>query len=373
MEGREAKEEKVKAMVPKARAKMPLCVNCGSKDHTLAQCKQPIVDVKERPCYMCGTPGHMAHQCPEKAKAAKSVESEQSVEVMTLGIEQGKYVFIYPSCIRPVQDCDAYIEEGEEHLSEARGYTIVKAGKHAFSAKAPPSPQIASTIPVRNMFYLLEYDEVSGLDIVTEDMKPKNDGCRGQCLGSRPSVGSGGRATSGATEGWYEAKLRQPAEDSRLPTGSGGCATSGAVSGWSESTAGPPPSFYERQKKAKVGMRRLVESLCACGGVHGSSDELVPTHFHESAAAAERGGEPSKRDSPNVGPIEKANACVKDDTTVTEPEEFSGRKELDEIEHSLEDLVNKMLGMLTSFHNGARTGHSTRVSNPGNNGSRNTP
>ena len=59
--------------IPPRPSGLPRCLNCGSLDHTIADCPKPEVPKDERPCFECGTVGHLARDCPSKPQA----QSEQ--------------------------------------------------------------------------------------------------------------------------------------------------------------------------------------------------------------------------------------------------------------------------------------------------------
>jgi zinc finger CCHC domain-containing protein 9 len=43
-----------------------ICYNCGSHDHTLAECTTPQTgELKFAKCYFCNEPGHIASKCPK--------------------------------------------------------------------------------------------------------------------------------------------------------------------------------------------------------------------------------------------------------------------------------------------------------------------
>ena len=41
------------------------CGNCGMKGHSSQECRKPKVPLSERPCFLCGKPGHTARYCPQ--------------------------------------------------------------------------------------------------------------------------------------------------------------------------------------------------------------------------------------------------------------------------------------------------------------------
>jgi hypothetical protein len=74
---------KVKAGAPRPAdtskgnvARKPRCTNCGMENHTIADCRKPIVPLKDRPCFECGKTGHSARQCPQKKRSLKALEDE---------------------------------------------------------------------------------------------------------------------------------------------------------------------------------------------------------------------------------------------------------------------------------------------------------
>jgi len=48
------------------------CINCGGA-HTSAQCRAAKRDKSDRPCWICGKPGHVAAQCSEKQKGGTNL------------------------------------------------------------------------------------------------------------------------------------------------------------------------------------------------------------------------------------------------------------------------------------------------------------
>ena len=82
------------------------CTNCGG-EHNISDCKKPIVDRANRPCWVCNKSGHVGAQCPLKQPTAalKAVNEESG----------GR-----PRSIWAVGD--------EEHIVDRHGYVVVTKG-----------------------------------------------------------------------------------------------------------------------------------------------------------------------------------------------------------------------------------------------------
>ena len=114
------------------------CTNCGG-EHNISDCKKPIVDSAERPCWVCHKSGHIGIQCPMKQPPAvlKAINEEAGSR---------------PRAILAVGD--------DEHDVDRRGFVVatkdsrpratnVTMGMHLANAFAPLSCAVNGTTGVR--------------------------------------------------------------------------------------------------------------------------------------------------------------------------------------------------------------------------------
>ncbi len=69
------------------------CPNCG-EEHSLSQCKKPIVPSNERKCWTCNGKGHISSKCPHKTQrkpgALKNVSEEGEIPIFGLSPQDGR-------------------------------------------------------------------------------------------------------------------------------------------------------------------------------------------------------------------------------------------------------------------------------------------
>ena len=74
------------AAPPRGRDDMKF-FNCGRKGHGTDECRQPKVDVKDRPCFECGEKGHISRNCPKKRKPVKAIEDAPAKRAAVLCVQ----------------------------------------------------------------------------------------------------------------------------------------------------------------------------------------------------------------------------------------------------------------------------------------------
>ena len=67
-----------------------LCANCAAEGHDKSKCKKAVVDMSQRPCFICKKSGHRASKCPMRTEAhAKLIEQEEEEgeQALTMDVE----------------------------------------------------------------------------------------------------------------------------------------------------------------------------------------------------------------------------------------------------------------------------------------------